>query len=171
VLVDADLRGADLTDADLAGADLHGADLRGVVGDDPALLKEEGRRGELPPEMKRLAETMTPIVIEVLRTAGEQGVLDRETAEHLIEEAARFQKTSPENAPSPDTLKAVSRVLDELGADVLPALISALRQPNEDEPPPEVKAMILRLREELSLDETATAEDVLLRLMNPGIRH
>lgn len=171
VLVDSDLRGADLTGADLQGADLRGADLRGVVGDDPALQKEEGWKGELPPEMRNLAEIMAPLVIEVLRTAGERGVMDPETAERLIEEAARHQGTSPENTPSPETVKAVSRVLDELGDDVLPALIRALRQPNEGEPPPEVKTMILRLREELALEETATAEDVLLRLTDPGARH
>lgn len=168
VLVDADLRGADLTGADLTGADLSGADLRGAVSDDPALPKEDSRHGELPPDMRRLAETMTPIVIEVLRSAGAQGVLDPEAAERLIEDAARFGKTTPGNAPSPDTIEAVSRVLDELGAEVLPVLLGALRQPSEREPPPEVQTMILRLREELALDETATAEDVLLRLINPG---
>lgn len=165
-LGDTDLRGADLTDADLRGADLSGADLRGAVGDDPALQKEESRWGELPPEMRKLSETMTPIVLEVLQTAGQRGDIDPETAERLIEDAARYQGASPRNAPSPDTLKAVSQVLDGLGDDVLPALLGALRQPKGSEPPPEVKAVILRLRDELSLDETATAEDVLSRLIN-----
>jgi hypothetical protein len=58
-------------------------------------------------------------------------------------------------------MNAVSRVLDKMGNDTLPVLIAALRQPNDSEPPPEVKAMILRLREELSLDETASVEDIL----------
>ncbi len=164
-LVDADLRGADLTDTDLQGADLSGADLRGVVGYDPAAQKEEDQWGNLPPEIKRLSETMTPIVIEVLRTAGRRGAIDARTAERLVEEAARRRSPSPHNAPSPDTLKAVSRVLDELGDDVLPTLLSALQYPNDQEPPPEVKAMILRLREEFSLDEAASAEDVLSQLM------
>ncbi|MGA7730198.1 MAG: pentapeptide repeat-containing protein [Chloroflexia bacterium] len=165
-LVDTDLRGADLTDADLHGANLSGADLRGVVGYDPALQKEDSQWGELPPEMRDLSETMTPIVLEVLRTAGRRGAIDAKTAERLIEQAARRQSASPRNAPSADTMKAVSQVLDELGDNVLPALIGALQQPNEGEPPPEVKAMILRLREALSLDETASAEDVLSRLVN-----
>lgn len=156
--------GADLTGADLLGADLHGADLRGVVGIDPAFQKEGSQWGGLPPEMRDLAEAMTPIVLEALRTAGERGFIDPETAERLIEETARHQGTSPRNAPSPDTLEAVSRVVEELGDNVLPTLIGALRQPDGSEPPNEVKALILRLREELGLDETAGAEDVLSRL-------
>ena len=163
-LVDADLRGADLTDADMRGAVLRGADLRGVVGIDPALQKAENQWGELPPEMRDLSETMAPIVIEALRTAGQSGFMDPEAAQRLIEDAARYQSTSPRNAPSPDTLEAVSRVLGKLGDNVLPALIGALRQPDKGEPPPEVKALILRLREELGLDETASVEDVLSRL-------
>ncbi len=172
VLVDSDLRGADLTDADLAGADLRGADLRGAMGGPAALPQEEAEpTAALPAELKALTGTMAPIVLEVLRTAGRRGVIDPETARRLMAEAAALQrKASPGNAPSAETMNAVSRVLDELGDNVLPGLIGALRQPNEDEPSPEVKAMILRLREELSLDETATAEDVLLRLMNPEER-
>lgn len=171
VLVDSDLRGADLTDADLQGADLRGADLRGVVGDRAVLPKDEtGSTAELPVELKALSETMTPIVLEVLRTAGRRGAIDPATAKRLVEEATRHRGASPRNAPSQDTLNAVSRVLDELGDDVLPALIGALRQPNDSEPPPEVKAMILRLRQELSLDETASAEDVLLQFIHRGVR-
>lgn len=163
-LADADLRGADLTGADLLGADLRGADLRGVVGIDPAFQKEETQWGGLPPEMRDLAEAITPIVLEALRTAGERGFIDSETAQRLIEETARHQGASPRNAPSPDTLKAVSRILEELDDNVLTTLIGALRQPDGSEPPNEVKALILRLREELGLDETAGAEDVLSRL-------
>lgn len=165
-LVDADLRGADLTDANLQGVDLRGADLRGVVGDDPVLQETQSQWGDMPPEIRSLSETMAPIVREVLQTAGQRGDIDPETAERLIEDAARYQGASPRNAPSPDTLEAVTRVLGELGDGAIPALLGALRQPKGSEPPPEVQAMILRLREELSLDETATAEDVLSRLMS-----
>lgn len=164
-VTDVDLRGADLTDADLQGADLRGADLRGTVGIDPARQKEESRWGELPPEIKNLAETMTPIIIESLRTAGQHGSIDPEAAERLIEEAARQQSASPGNAPNPDTIKAVSQVVAELGDNVLPMLLGALKQPNTKEPPPEVRKLILRLREAFSLDETASVEDVLSRLI------
>lgn len=164
-LSDTDLRGADLADADLQDADLRGADLRGALGNHPALQQAESLWGELPPPMRNLTETMTPIVIEVLRTARQQGVMDSEAAQRLIEEASQHRGASPQSAPSPDTLRAVSRVLGELGDNVLPALIGALQQPNAGEPPPEVKAMILRLRDEFALDETATAEDVLSKLM------
>jgi uncharacterized protein YjbI with pentapeptide repeats len=163
-LTDTDLRGADLTGVDLQGADLHGADLRGAIGIDPALQKEESRWGELPPAMRDLTETMTPIVIEALRTAGRSGAIDPEVAGRLIKEAARHQSASPRNAPSQDTLEAVSRVLGKLGDNVLPALIGALQNSDKEEPPPEVKALILRLREELGLDESASVEDVLSRL-------
>jgi uncharacterized protein YjbI with pentapeptide repeats len=166
VLTDSDLRGADLTDADLRGADLRGADLRGVAGGPAALPKDQSEWGGLPPELKPLAETMTPIVLEALRTAGHRGVMAPETAKRLIEDAARHRGASPRNASSPETLNAVARVLGELGDGVLPMLIGALRQPNGGEPPPGVKAMILRLREEFSLDGTAAAEGVLSRLIN-----
>jgi uncharacterized protein YjbI with pentapeptide repeats len=162
LLVDSDLRGADLTGADLREADLSGADLRGVVGYTAAGTSKEGDWGNLPPQMRALTETMAPIVQEILRTAGERGAIDQETAKRLIEEAAAArQETQPQTAPSPETMNAVSRVLDKMGNEAVPALIAALRQPNDSEPPPEVKAMILRLREELSLDETASVEDIL----------
>jgi uncharacterized protein YjbI with pentapeptide repeats len=165
IFVDADLRGADFTDADLQGADLRGADMRGVVGNDPALQKDDSRWGGLPTEMKALTETMTPIVLEVLKTGGRRGLIDPATAQQLIEEATQQPGLSTRNAPSLDTLEAVSRVLDELGDDVLPGLMGALQQPNEGEPPPEAKAIILRLREEFGLSETASVEDVLAQLM------
>lgn len=170
VLIDADLRGADLTNADLEGVDLSGADLRGVVGDNPALRQDDSAWGALPLEMRRLTETMTPIVIEVLRTAGRRGVIDPATAQRLVEEASRQRSLSPRNASSTDTLEAVSQVLDELGDNVLPTLISALQQPNDSEPPAEVKAMILRLQQTFGLDETASVEDALERLVHGSKR-
>ena len=163
VLIDADLRGADLTDADLHEANLHGADLRGVVGLDAAHLPASAP-GDVPPAVQDLAETMAPIVAEVLRTAGRSGAIDADTAQRLIDEAGRHQTAPPERAPSPETLAAVSRVIAELGDGVLPALMGALRQPNQAEPPKEVQDMIRRLRQELSLDEGATTEDLLHRL-------
>jgi uncharacterized protein YjbI with pentapeptide repeats len=163
-LVYTDLRGADFTGADIEGADLHGADIRGAVGIDEILQEVESQQGGLPPEMTDLVETMAPIVIEALRSAGEHGFMDPEAAKRLIEDASRLQSASPRHAPSPKTLEAVSRVLGKLGDNVLPALIGALQQPGKGEPPSEVKALILRLREELGLDETATVEDVLSRL-------
>lgn len=167
VLADADLRGADLTGADLTGADLSGADLRGAVGDHPALREAAGGGSELPAGLRDLAATVSPIVGEVLRSAGERGVIDPDTAKRLAEDAARYAGAAPENAPSPDTMKAVSQVLGQIGDD-FPALLRSLRQPQGSEPPPEVQALILRLREALSLDETATAEDVLAWLVRPG---
>jgi hypothetical protein len=166
LLTDADLRGADLTDADLQGADLHGADLRGVVGDHPALQRADDPWGTLPPEIRDLSETMTPVVIEALRTAGRRGAIDAKTTERLMAQAARRQRTSPRNAPSPDTLAAVSQILGELGDNVLPVLVGALKQPSGEDPPPEVQALILRLRDAFEMDETATTEDVLARLIH-----
>lgn len=161
VLVDADLRGADLTDADLVGADLKGADLRGVVGTAPALQTEESRWGEMPPEMKALTETMTPIVLETLHTAGQRGFIDPETAQRIIEDAANHQTSSPRSMPNPDTMAAVSQVLGNLGDNILPTLLSALQHSGQGEPPAEVKAMILKLREALGLDESASMDDIL----------
>lgn len=166
VLVDSDLRGADFTDADLTGADLRGADLRGVVGENLALPKEVEATAELPFELRALSGTMAPIVADVLQTAGRRGIIDAETTTRLTEEVAALQRVaSPKNAPDEDTLKAVSRVLEELGDDIVPKLFAALSQPNQKGPPPEVMALIRRLSRELSLDDSATAEDILERLM------
>ena len=163
VLIDADLRGADLTDAELHDANLHGADLRGVVGLDPAYLPATAA-GDKSPAVQDLAETMAPIVAEVLRTAGRSGALDADTAQRLIAEADRQQTPPPERAPSPEALAAVSRVIATLGDGVLPVLANALRQPNQAEPPKEVQDVIRRLQRELSMDESATTEDLLHRL-------
>jgi uncharacterized protein YjbI with pentapeptide repeats len=163
VLTDADLRGADLTGADLHDANLHGADLRGVAGLDAARFPASAA-GDVSPAVQDLSETMAPIVAEVLRTAGRSGAIDADTAQRLIDEAARHQTTTPERAPSPEALTAVSRVIAELGDGGLPVLVSALQQPNQTEPPKEVQDVIRRLCQELSLDEGATAEDLLHRL-------
>lgn len=165
-LCDTDLRGADLTDADLDGADLNGADLRGVVGDHPVLKGDQSMWGELSTEAQSLTETMAPILREVLRTTGERGAIDQETAERLMAEAAGFQGVASRNAPSAATLEAVTRVLEGLGVDMLPALFGALQLTKDSEPPAEIKAMILRFRDELGLDETASVEDVLAHILN-----
>jgi uncharacterized protein YjbI with pentapeptide repeats len=165
-LVDADLRGADLTGADLTDADLTGADLTGAVGADPALRPEPTQWGELPAAMQPLAETMTPVVLEMLRTAGQSGALDAETAARLNEEVARQPHPAPRAMPDPDTLAIVAQMLGDLGNNPIPALLGALQQPDESDPPPEVKAMIARLRTAFSLNETATTEDVLSRLLS-----
>ena len=169
VLIDADLRGADLTDADLHDANLHGADLRGAAGHDAARLATSGA-GDVPPAVQDLSETMAPIVAEVLRTAGRSGAIDAETAQRLIDEAARHEAAPPQHAPSPEALAAVSRVIAELGDGVLPVLTGALRQPNQAEPPKEVQDVIRRLCRELSLDEGATIEDLLHRLTHGARR-
>ncbi len=165
-LCDCDFRGADLTDADLNGADLTGTDLRGVIGEHPELRADRGPWKGLPPEVRSLAETMAPIVGEVLRSAGERGVIDNDTAQRLVAEAAAYQGGSRRHAPSAETLSAVTRVLDGMGGNGLAALFGALQQPDGGEPPAAVKQMILRLREELGMDETASVEDVLARLLN-----
>jgi uncharacterized protein YjbI with pentapeptide repeats len=163
--VNADLRGADLTDADLAGTDFRGADLRGVVGCNPAGPTEAEATGELPLELKALAETVTPLVAEILQTAG-RGTIDAGTMSRLNEQVAALQRqTSPGNVPDTVALKAVARALDELGDDVVPKLLAALGESRQESPPPEVITLIQRLCRELALKETATAEDVLQRLM------
>jgi uncharacterized protein YjbI with pentapeptide repeats len=154
LLVDADFRGADLTDADLEGADLRGADMRGVI----------AAGMTAPSAIDALSETMAPIVGEILRTAGKSGHIDAETLSGLMDQVNEIAPPSSENVPGPDAMAAVSRVLNELGDDVLPRLMRAFAQPAGSEPPPEVQELILRLRDHLGLDETATAEDVFERL-------
>jgi uncharacterized protein YjbI with pentapeptide repeats len=154
-LVDADLRGADLTDADLEGADLRGADMGGVI----------AAGITAPSGIEALSETMAPIVGEILRTAGNSGHIDAETLSGLMDEVNEMAPPSSENVPGPDAMAAVARVLSELGDDVLPKLMRAFAQPPGREPPPEVQELILRLRDHLGMDESATAEDVLERLM------
>lgn len=163
-LSDADLRGADLTDANLEGVNLRGADLRGVVGADLVLQKAAGQWDELSPEMRNLAETMTPIVSEVLRTAGRRGVIDPAITQQLIDETTKQAGVSPRNAPDPETLETVSRIVSELGDNTLSILFDAL-QSKESEPREEVKSMILQLRDAFGLDEKATAEDVLTQFL------
>lgn len=161
VLVDADLRGADLTGADLEGADLHGADLRGAIGAPVEPADGEQPAPVMPPEWKPLADTMTPIVLEVLRSAGRRGGIDPETAARAIQSLEAG--ASPVSALPLESMNAVVRVLSELGDGILPVLLVALRQPGS-EPPLEVMAMIRRLGEALAIDDASTAEDILARL-------
>ena len=108
---------------------------------------------------------MTPIVMEALRTAGRSGLVAPEVVRRLSQDAARLPAPSPRNTPSPETLKAVSRVVAQLEGGALPALLRSLQQPEGQTPPPEAQALIRRLRTELALDETADAEDVLTALL------
>jgi uncharacterized protein YjbI with pentapeptide repeats len=162
-LTDADLRGADLTGADLEGAVLHGADLRGAIGapPDPAAALDEDAAPALPPEWQPLADTMTPIVLEVLRSSGRRGAIDPEAAARALRSLQAGARPTP-RLPL-QTINAVSRVLGSLGDDVLPALIQAMGQP-EGEPPPEVQELIRRLGEELEVHEAGTSEEILARM-------
>lgn len=169
-LIDADLRGADLTGADLGGTDLRGADLRGATGVDAVASPEDGKTDAMTHEVGVLAGTMTPIIIEALRTAGQRGLMDDATLTRLNQQAAVLQRhaspghTLPPDMPDAGTMKAVAAVLDQLGGDAIPSLLSALAKPGQDGPPPEAVALIRRLCSELSLAEGATAEDLLRRL-------
>jgi uncharacterized protein YjbI with pentapeptide repeats len=147
-LTDADLRGADLTNADLTGAELHGADLRGAIGYTTDALRD-------------LSGTVAPIVGEVLRTAGQRGVIDMSVAAKVMEDVGAG---SPRNALSPEALKAVTAAVSG-AADLLPRLVTALQQPRGSEPPPEVAALIQRVSQALGLEPSATAEEVLDRLV------
>jgi uncharacterized protein YjbI with pentapeptide repeats len=144
-LTDADLRGADLTGADLTGADLHGADFRGAVGHDAD-------------PQQALIDTMSPLVVEVLRTAGQSGAIVPETAARLIDEASGAR-----SAPNPATMQAVASILSGW-SDAIPRLLAALREPDRADAPAEAKELIQRLAEALSLDGPASAEAVLTRL-------
>ncbi|MFV8750316.1 pentapeptide repeat-containing protein [Nannocystaceae bacterium ST9] len=166
-LSDADLRGADLGEAELAGAKLEGADLRGAIGldsrepiDDEAIETESTA---LPREFMPLARTMTPLVLELLQSAGRKGYVDPELAARLLDDVARLPSSASTPQLDPRTLAAVASTIESLGDEVLPSLIGALQQPNEAGPPPEIMAMIERLGRSLALDD-ASPEAIVERL-------
>lgn len=196
-LAEADLRGADLREADLTNTDLSGADLRGALGLDPAspgcgiappwepedqAPDEHGAWSpgvasqspqDLPEGLLALAESMAPLVRQVLETAGSEGLIDPKVAEGLAAQARTLgprpqggtKPGSVQMGPSPEVLGAVARVLTRAGGQTLPALLAALAHPRGSEPPPEVKGLILSLRNELGLPEDADSEAVLSRLL------
>lgn len=162
-LTQADLRGADLTGARLDGADLQGADLRGAIGgpDQPAESSEEDAAAPMPEAWKPLADTMTPIVQEILRTAGRRGTIDSATAARMLQSFRGGGK--PQQHLPLETINAVSRVLNELGDDILPSMLAAMRQ-DGGEPPAAVQELIRRLGEELAMPEDGTTEDLVERM-------
>jgi uncharacterized protein YjbI with pentapeptide repeats len=161
-LADADLRGADLRGADLEGADLDGADLRGAIRS--GAKPPAGANGDFPEELQPLVRGVAPIVAQVLRTAGQQAIMDPTTARKLVDEAARLRGDPPETGIEAGVVTTVSRILPRLGS-LLPELAQALRQPPGAEPPQAVREMILALREELGLGDVATTDDVLASLL------
>lgn len=187
-LTDADLRGADLTGATLAGATFDGADLRGATGvdavaqDDPAVAVLPSEfpvefpdelptefpaefPDELPDELRTLAGSVAPIVLEVLRSGGRQGAIGPDTVARLAAEVqALAGPATARTPPHADTLRAVSRVLEELGGDDLGALFSLLQAPAGGQPPEQVQRLIRRLGRELQLDDNAGAERILEQL-------
>ncbi|MEM7015298.1 MAG: pentapeptide repeat-containing protein [Verrucomicrobiota bacterium] len=166
-LTDCDLRGADLTGADLDGAILDGADLRGVIGDHEALTAElVGEYGApaLPDSILDLSKTMAPIVQEVITSAGQQGVIDPELAERIFADAPEMPAEDSDSAPHPDTLKAVAAVIGEMGNVSISDLMSTLNS-QDNTPPPQIQEMIAKLGQAFSLDENASDDEVLERLM------
>lgn len=163
-LVDADLRGADLTDAELEGAILEGADLRGAIGIEAS--QEEPAMDALPEELKPLIGTVAPMVDEMLRNAGQTGFLDPEAVEQLQKQMDDIQRAHLSRAIHPDTLKAVSEVIESLSDETFPSLLAALRQPGDGNPPPEVKVLIQRLGQALNLGNGASPDEILTKLKN-----
>ncbi|MEO0406912.1 MAG: pentapeptide repeat-containing protein [Cyanobacteria bacterium P01_A01_bin.135] len=161
-LSDTDLRGADLTDADLEGVILDGADLRGAIGIEAP--SEKPTAAAMPEELKPLIGTVTPLVEEMLRSAGQGGFLSPEAAQQLQAQMADVQHAYPSQSAHPDTLQAISQVIGSLGDSDIPSLLASLEQPNSDAPPPSVQVLIRRLGQVLELSEDASAEEVLTKL-------
>lgn len=163
----ASLRGANFEGASASGASFHGADLRGANLRDADLTGAdfEGAIGvEMAPSMDELAGLMAPIVIEALRTGGRTGAIPPETAGRLAAQASALTPVAtPESTPNPETRLAVSRLVAEYGAN-FQLLLAAMNQKESGDPPAEVRAFLLRLREVLRLDENANMEDVLRAL-------
>ncbi len=155
----ADLRGADLTGANLDNVNFDGADLRGVVGDD-AVLATAGRYGrESGSALDELSETMMPVVGEVIKSAGKSGI-DTDLIEPLLADVEKPGGSATSPLLNPETMQAVANLIARSGQNSVAVLMSALQQPAGEEPPPEVQKMIIDLRSELGLDESANADDV-----------
>jgi uncharacterized protein YjbI with pentapeptide repeats len=161
-LTGADLRGADLTGANLDGTVLHSADLRGAIGAPAEPPEPEDEAAPMvPPGWQPLAAAVTPIVTEILQSSARRGAIDPETAARLAQQLP--SSTRPGHPLPLATINAVSRVLDQLGGDVLPTLIAAMRQ-SEGEPPAKVMELIRRLGEELGAPAGGTVDDILARM-------
>lgn len=161
-LADADLRGADLTDANLEGANLDGAALEGAIG--VAAVPQEPGMETIPEELKPLIGTIAPLVDEMLRSAVQSGLLDAEAMDQLQQQMADMQQTHPRRSLHPDTLKAVSQVIDSLDEETLSTLFASLKQSDNADPPPVVQALIQCLGQSFALDDNASPEEVLAKL-------
>jgi hypothetical protein len=107
--------------------------------------------------------TMTPIVAEILQTAGRRGSIDATTATRLLETLPSVTGSRPSLAP--ETMTAVSRILADLDTSKLPRLIAALQQ-QSGEPPADVKDLIGRLATELRVPDGGTVDDILAHLVH-----
>ena len=102
----------------------------------------------------------------MLRSAGQTGFLDPEVVDQLKKQMDDIQSTHPSRSIHPDTLKAVSEVIESLSDEAFPSLLAALGQPNEGDPPPEVQALIRRLGQALNLGNSASPDEILAKLTN-----
>ncbi|MGI0486547.1 hypothetical protein ACN4EK_13995 [Pantanalinema rosaneae CENA516] len=75
-----------------------------------------------------------------------------------------MQQTHPPRSLHPDTVKAVSQVIDSLDEEALSTLLASLQQSDNADPPPVVQALIQRLGQSLSLGDNASPEEVLAKL-------
>jgi len=116
VLIETDFSRASMPSAQLTGVSASGAIFRGAD-----LRDADLREADLV--------TMAPIVVEVLRTAGQSCAIDPETAARLIDETSRAG-----SAANPATIQAVSSILSEWSV-AIPRLVAALREPDGEDPP------------------------------------
>lgn len=153
----ADLRGADFSGTDTSGADFTGADLRGALlesnTDEPGETKSEAA-ADLPPGFGELAQSVGPLLAELLRAGRDSGALERELADQLQAQLGPVED-------NPQLRGAVAAMLHCAGDTGVAPLINAL---GEESPPREVAQMLEKLRGDFGLGEDATAEDLLVSL-------
>ncbi|WP_308367692.1 MULTISPECIES: pentapeptide repeat-containing protein [unclassified Microbulbifer] len=158
-LEDVDFRGADLTGASLESANLQGADFRGALLDDSASHEEPG--GDFSPAFREATAAAGPLVAALLREGENTGLLDSDTVIKLTEQLqSQLGVESVSSPPTPELDRILRSIVD---TGVTP-LIEALRQ-GEQAPSDTVATMLKNLSDDLGLDNDATAEDLLARLV------
>jgi len=166
--IDADLRGADLSGAKLDQAELKNADVRGAIFDAEVEAAEEV--GEFAPmfspENQALADAVGPLVAGLLKTGVDKELFSAETEAKFMQELGEIVRLQ-EDTDSPQRVQSdeiISSLLNQAGNVGISELLRALREGNE-QPSEAVAKMLKGLSKDLHLDEGATTEELLEKIV------
>lgn len=163
---DADLRGADFSGAKLDITNFKGADIRGAIFD-PGVMEEEAKEEKpvFSPQMQELVDVAGPFVADIIKQGVDKDLIPSEEQEKLMQQLEGLINVSVEDTTSDTEADDVIGLLFKRAGEAgIGNLVKALQDKNNT-PSDEVAALIENLAKDFNLNENATTDDLLEKLV------